>query len=89
MIIHPEAYYKRSLFFMAGVVGEAQEQAVSSGVQGAVCSHSFSELKLLLHVLSVGPFVVLSHRGGGHTNHVFFQGSPRTCLVVAVTGQRG
>lgn len=45
MIIHPEAYYKRSMFFMAGVVGEAREQAVSYGVQGAVCSYSFTVAK--------------------------------------------
>lgn len=45
MRIHPEAYYKRSMFFTDGVVGEAQEQAVSYGVQGAVCSYSFSVAK--------------------------------------------
>lgn len=46
-------------------------------------------LKLLLHVFSDSPFVMLPHRGGGHTNHLLFQASPRTCLiVVAVIGQR-
>lgn len=49
----------------------------------------FQWLKLLLHVFSDSPFVMLSHRGGGHTNHLLFQASLRTCLIViAAIGQR-
>lgn len=49
----------------------------------------FQWLKLLLHIFSASPFVVLSHRGGGHTNHLLFQANPRTCVSLLLSLCKG
>lgn len=64
---------------MAGVIREAQEQAVTCGTQGTLCSCSFSVAKWCCFTISDSFCHAVSQRWRG-TNHLLFQASPETCL---------
>lgn len=73
---------------MDRVTGKAEEQAVSYGMQGTVCSCSFSVAKCCCFTplfFFDSPFVVLSCRGGGDENHLLFQTCLKTCLMLLLT----
>lgn len=73
---------------MDGVVGEAQEQAVSYRVQGAVCSYSFSVAKAAASRFLWQSFCcAVLQRWRAHKPPIISGQSQELCHVVAVIGQ--